>query len=634
MKSAFTVTTKQCHTSSWYWYKYISIPGSGSGTNITTIPNAIYTPGRRIYLLIALSLRAVCLLFLVIGNLQVVFAGVPSEPLFFEDQLVDHLLSVDLDNILLLQDDTNQQSRSRPTWRQRYYASDKYFKGPGHPIFVIMGGEGEILPSTGLYYPFVVNHLAKDFGAMVIQPEHRFYGKSKPLGLDFTPQNANITTRLMNSEQAMWDYIRLIQYTQTTRGCSLDRHNSQYCPVITVGGSYPGFLSAMMRLMHPNVVDMAYSASAPIKFYAQQVHDTAYYDHITHVAEKSSTGCKAAVRSVLVHDIAFLIQNIQTIGDLHHFAHNIGICANTIPSYIIHQEIAHRSSDFNIDHVRKTLYQELVMVVGYTFANYNMANYPPDNTTALYHACQTFQNDKDSPSERLSKFLAKVDLGDNFVDGRQEEEEVANTTNVNANANANANANTLKRKPSSCFNMTNQLPNGVHATITSGDWSGVGTHRNGQMWDFQTCDLCVEHIGFGKNSMFPMRDWTLVWLNEHCRERFGVSPRPYKFVHEWHIDDLLNKTNTSRILFTNGLNDGWSVGGILESLSDTLPVINFENGAHHSDLSGVGPSGRDTPDIKNGFIKIKDILQEWIMEVKSLTTSQGLRKGVITSIER
>ena len=98
-----------------------------------------------------------------------------------------------------------------------------------------------------------------------------------------------------------------------------------------------------------------------------------------------------------------------------------------------------------------------------------MANYPPDNTTALYHACQTFQNDKDSPSERLSKFLAKVDLGDNFVDGRQEEEEVANTTNVNANANANANANTLKRKPSSCFNMTNQLPNGVHATITSGD---------------------------------------------------------------------------------------------------------------------------------------------------------------------
>ena len=502
-------------------------------------------------------------------------SGVPSDPKYFDDQLVDHI-------------STDDDRR----WTHRYYASDEYFQGAGSPIFVIMGGEGEILPSTGLYYPFIVNHLAKDFGAMVIQPEHRFYGVSQPVDVEFVPENANITRALMNSEQAMWDYIRLIRYTQASYGCSFDRGNRHYCPIVTVGGSYPGFLSAMMRLRHPDVVDMAYSASAPMKFYAQQVDNDSYYDHITKVAEKSSIGCKNAVKSVL-DGIASLIQNIKTVDDLYEFSSDINICNGTLPSYIIDDESIYGNQDMN--HVRKSLLEELVMVVGYTFANYNMANYPPDNSTALYHACQTFQNDELSDPERVSKFLVKV-------------------------------VNSMENEPNnSCFNMTNQMPSGVHATISSGDWSGVGSHRNGQMWDFQTCDLCVEHIGFGQNSMFPARDWTLDWLNDHCRKRFGFTPRPYELANKWHIDDLVNKTNASHILFTNGLNDGWSVGGILESLSDTLPVINFENGAHHSDLSGVGPSDKDTDDIKEGFVTIRNILQEWLMEVKSIASHNNLR---------
>ena len=41
--------------------------------------------------------------------------------------------------------------------------------------------------------------------------------------------------------------------------------------MITFGGSYPGWMSAMMRLRYPAVVDAAYAASAPMRFYAQQV---------------------------------------------------------------------------------------------------------------------------------------------------------------------------------------------------------------------------------------------------------------------------------------------------------------------------------------------------------------------------
>ena len=44
------------------------------------------------------------------------------------------------------------------TYLQRYYLNDTAFGGPGSPIFMIMGGEGAILPTTGFFYPWVVDH--------------------------------------------------------------------------------------------------------------------------------------------------------------------------------------------------------------------------------------------------------------------------------------------------------------------------------------------------------------------------------------------------------------------------------------------------------------------------------------------
>lgn len=129
--------------------------------------------------------------------------------------------------------------------------------------------------------------------------------------------------------------------------------------------------------------------------------------------------------------------------------------------------------------------------------------------------------------------------------------------------------------------------------------------------DFQTCTLLVEAIGMSKDSMFPPRAWTLSWLHKHCQERFGVTPEPYKLVQKWKFDKLL-ETNVTRIVFTNGLKDGWSVGAVKESLSDDLPVLNFPNGAHHSDLSGRGPSDADTEDIKQGFRDIIEIIGRWL----------------------
>ena len=488
---------------------------------------------------------------------------IPSNPLFYEDQIVDHLAADD-------HDDSKHNYPNTNRWTQRYYTSPAHFGGPGNgTIFVIMGGEGAMEPSTGIYYPFVANNLAKKFNAYVLQPEHRFYGTSQPLD-GVTPTSSGQWLRLVNAEQAMLDYVRLIRHIQDELGCSTDRTSNEYCPVITVGGSYPGFLSAMMRTVHSDIVDISYAASAPMKFYDQTVGVNDYYDHISDITESSSPGCSNDVRTTL----ATVSVEIQKAGDdgFHSVAKAIGICNDTIPTYVDTSRI---------------FQDELMMIVGYTFANYNMGAYPPGPQTSLYKACQIYQNKEMQSLDKMKAFLAMLD-----------------------GSNDNKNDRCF-------FDMTSQLPAGANATITGGDWSGVGTGNSGNIWDVQTCTYNVEKIGFSSRSMFPNRPWTMDWLNTHCAARFGVKPKPDEYWERWRFDDLVNGANASRIIFTNGMRDGWSVGGIKEDLSDSILALNLKTGAHHSDLSHLGPTKNDTREITMAFKKITKIIGRWIDEVKN-----------------
>jgi len=69
--------------------------------------------------------------------------------------------------------------------------------------------------------------------------------------------------------------------------------------------------------------------------------------------------------------------------------------------------------------------------------------------------------------------------------------------------------------------------------------------------------------------------------------------------------------------------DGWSVGGIKTNLSDSLIALNFENGAHHSDLSHLGPNPNDTQDIAEGYKTIARLLGKWLNEVSGFRRSSS-----------
>lgn len=120
----------------------------------------------------------------------------------------------------------------------------------------------------------VVEELAPKFGALVVEPEHRFYGETLPFGPD--KSYTNTALQLLTPQQALADAAHFVRHIQELVGCTgeestVDGKRGQRCPVITLGGSYPGWMSAMMRLRYPGLVDMAYAASAPMTFYTQQV---------------------------------------------------------------------------------------------------------------------------------------------------------------------------------------------------------------------------------------------------------------------------------------------------------------------------------------------------------------------------
>jgi len=517
-------------------------------------------------------------------------------PLFYDDQQVDHL---HLDD--------------GRTYRQRYFKLSRNFQGPGHPILVIMGGEGPL--GVPMLYPFVHEGLASTFGAFVLSPEHRFYGESQPVA-DGDPDVQDMMDYL-SPDQALEDAVQLIQYVRNELGCDPDRTNANYCPVITFGGSYPGFLSAMLRFRYPDLVDASYASSAPLELYSQQVDSDAYFDKVTETAELASEGCADAVRSTLFAVQDHLVadygdddnddddddddnnkddddNNSHTKDNIIRAAAATGFCPKTFPKYVSSIE----------EFVSETV-QYLVPAI---FADFNMAYYPPGPDTALVKACAIFQQDDQTanPMQRLNQFFelrGKVEYG---------------TTDNSDNDN--------NEESPSCFDLSLELPDGPNSKIRGSDNSGTGGGHAGEIWEFQCCKDLIVRAGYSERSMFLPRHFSYEWHENHCKARFpGIIVEPYRMNQQWGFDQL-TKDKTSHIVFTNGMNDGWSTSSITnttemadQSKYHDIVVIDFPNGAHHSDLkAGVYPNPNDTADILEGYKQATKILSAWLDEIYSL----------------
>jgi lysosomal Pro-X carboxypeptidase len=475
-------------------------------------------------------------------------------PRFYKEQYVDHF---------------SRDKHHHRKWTQRYYAEQKYWQGPGHPIFLTVGGEGGL--DKGMFNPFVDRVMAEQLGAYVLHPEHRFYGISQPVP---NATNAQLV-QLLTVEQAMADMIAIANhYRYEKLGCSRHKSSKHYCPLISVGGSYPAFIALLMRIT--GAVDIAYASSAPVKLYEGHTDlADAYYEALTAASERASPGCADAVRSNLEAAIA-MMRNGPSEQDenLASWATNkLNICPGSIPDYITQ----------NVD-PPAILARELVQLIAMSFADANMiGNYPPTNQSRwAVQLCQVFQN-ATSPTDAVVDFWKNLEIQDKSTD---------------------------------CFNMQVQLSEGRRPTLSGADWSGLGPGLDGTMWDFQCCLDLLPALSFSEESMFPDRQWSYEWVTEHCRNRFGTVGQLGRLRDKYRFDDLVG-IGATRILFANGGNDMWLPGSYVHNLSDSIVAVNMPNAAHHSELYAVPPHVQATADVQQAQNDIAAILTRWLDDIRA-----------------
>uniref|UniRef100_A0A8C4Q8S6 Lysosomal Pro-X carboxypeptidase n=1 Tax=Eptatretus burgeri TaxID=7764 RepID=A0A8C4Q8S6_EPTBU len=106
-------------------------------------------------------------------------------------------------------------------------------------------------------------------------------------------------------------------------------------------------------------------------------------------------------------------------------------------------------------------------------------------------------------------------------------------------------------------------------------------------WWYQSCtELAMPMCSNGKSDMFEDHPWDQEAFSAECQRQWGVRPR-----FDWPLvlyggHDISAHSN---IVFSNGLLDPWSAGGVLHSPTPSLVALIIPDGAHHADLRASNP---------------------------------------------
>jgi len=144
---------------------------------------------------------------------------------------------------------THFDGQDQRTWAQRYVINGTFWNGKG-PVFFMINGEGPLDALSVVAYQYCI--WAKEFNALMISLEHRFYGESQPFG-NLSTENL----KYLSAEQALADAANFRQFIA-------DKYNAHTNQFITFGGSYAGELSGWMRLKYPHLIDASVASSGPV----------------------------------------------------------------------------------------------------------------------------------------------------------------------------------------------------------------------------------------------------------------------------------------------------------------------------------------------------------------------------------
>ncbi|PRQ33320.1 putative lysosomal Pro-Xaa carboxypeptidase [Rosa chinensis] len=105
-------------------------------------------------------------------------------------------------------------------------------------------------------------------------------------------------------------------------------------------------------------------------------------------------------------------------------------------------------------------------------------------------------------------------------------------------------------------------------------------------WGWQTCSDMVIPISVNNDTMFPPYKFDVDEYINKCKATYGVPPRPNWVTTYFggHNIKLSLSRFASNIIFSNGLRDPYSIGGVLEDISDSVVAVHAKNGSHCLDI--------------------------------------------------
>eukprot|EP01104_Vermistella_antarctica_P013156 TRINITY_DN3946_c0_g1_i2.p1 TRINITY_DN3946_c0_g1~~TRINITY_DN3946_c0_g1_i2.p1 ORF type:complete len:473 (-),score=90.89 TRINITY_DN3946_c0_g1_i2:44-1462(-) len=407
------------------------------------------------------------------------------------------------------------------------------------PVFFIPGGESFV--EGGYEHNGAMFELGGPLGALVIAPEHRWYGHTFPCNVSTAEGIKECYSADMlqyfTIQQALEDYVDIIARVRSTYNVS------DTAPLVTFGGSYPGELAFYLRQAYPEVVDASWAASAPLRVHPGMPDESApgsFFEVATNDFGSVSPSCPKYTTAALQYIVEQYANGTEGVDNV---ATILNLCSP-------------------VDDLRT-----LNLFIENAFADMSMEDYPyaipPSPALPMDAACTAMLGAVNSSSLSDAGAIALAGLGA---------------------------AIEVSYNPAGSYQCLNVSALYYTCADITGCGGGFGD-PNAMSWDYQSCTQIVSNCDTnGVTDMFLPYPFNQTEYWAYCQTTWGVTPQPLE------TSELYPYANASRVFFSNGDRDGWYPGGVLENIygyGDYYPIL-IHNSAHHQDLRGSDPADSDS----------------------------------------